>query len=502
MRVKKFLAKDMAEAMRMVKTELGPNAVILHSRDLRRGLMGWFNRGGVEVTAGVDLKQPPPSNKPAGGTTKPQRTSPSNGNKRGERLDVRVSDDSEFTGSEPVPLLGNAQENPLLSKPDLIVDNPLLALSRKIVEENANNKSGISSAKLPQENSKPPGTEKKLEERLMNLENRLIKLTGLIESLAPSIVPGDASSAPAHTRNLYNHLLEQDVDEHLALSIATHIAETTDEKDDVWTALKSHLISKIPIAAPIELNAPGGKPKTIMLVGPTGVGKTTTLAKISAQYRYNPETRTRPKIVFITADLFRLAAVEQLQKYTEILGVDLEVTYSPDEVRQSMKKHQDAHLILFDTAGTCQRNLPQMSTLAAIVEASCPDEVHLVLSATTKFSDMVDIVEHFKEIKPTRLLFTKIDESTTYGPILNTVSKFKMPISYLTTGQNVPEDIERARPDRIAKMLLTKPIVNRAIEDFSSPNSVESGLKNDVQSNASLNDSPSIKPESNHAKQD
>ncbi len=263
--------------------------------------------------------------------------------------------------------------------------------------------------------------------------------------------------------------MEQDVDEHLALSIATQLAESTDAQDDVWTALKAYLVSKIPVAPPFDLPVSPGKPKVLMLVGPTGVGKTTTLAKISAQYRYNPDTRMRPKIVFVTADLYRLAAVEQLQKYTDILGVELEVTYSPDEVRQALKKHKDAHLILFDTAGACQRNLPQMSTLGAIVDASHPDEVHLVLSATTKFSDMVDVVEHFKEIKPTRLLFTKIDESTTYGPILNTVTKFKMPISYLTTGQNVPEDIERARPERIAKMLLTKPAVNRCIEETAGP---------------------------------
>ena len=156
--------------------------------------------------------------------------------------------------------------------------------------------------------------------------------------------------------------------------------------------------------------------------------------------------------------------MEQLQKYSEILGVELESTYSPEEVKQALQKHKNNHLILFDTAGTCQRNMPQMSTLASIVEASDPAEVHLVLSATTKFSDMVDIIDHFMEIKPSRLIFTKIDESTTYGTLLNVLMKYKIPISYLTTGQNVPEDIEVARPERLAKLLLQKPSVNRTIE--------------------------------------
>jgi flagellar biosynthesis protein FlhF len=200
-----------------------------------------------------------------------------------------------------------------------------------------------------------------------------------------------------------------------------------------------------------------------MLVGPTGVGKTTTLAKISAQYRYALNNKFKPKIVFITADLYRLAAVEQLQKYTEILGVDLEVTYSPEEVKQALKKHKDAHLILFDTAGTAQRNMPQISTLCGIVDAAEPSEVHLVLSSTTKYSDAIDIIEHFKDMQPSRLIFSKIDESTTYGTILNICMKYKIPISYVTTGQNVPEDIECARPERIAKLLLTKPTVNRSM---------------------------------------
>jgi len=302
-----------------------------------------------------------------------------------------------------------------------------------------------------------------LEKRLANLENRLIKLTGLIEHLAPSLAAGEIPSVPTRTRDVYNHLLEQDVDESLALTIAAQVAETSDESDDVWTVLRSRLVSMIPVEPSLELDFNAKRPKIIMLAGPTGVGKTTSLAKISAQYRYPKNSGVRPKIVFITADLYRLAAVEQLQKYSEILGAELEVTYSPEEVRQALNKHKDAHLVLFDTAGTCQRNMPQMSTLSAIADACNPTEIHLVLSATTKYSDIIDIVEHFKEVKPNRLLFTKIDESTTFGTILNAVRKFHIPLSYLTTGQNVPEDIESARAERVAKLLLTKPAIDRSI---------------------------------------
>jgi len=502
-RVKKFQARDMAEAMRMVKAELGSNAIILHSRDMSRGLLGWFGKGGVEVTAGVDPKKSSPgaTGPKFKSNPTPNQTPNARSQRRGGNLDIKIVDDQPILNDLPplndpsAQFTNGKNDNPLLNTPMHKGDNPLLALSKKIVAENNNSKnpSAFPSSPLneqqPPNNRKPAGEEKILDKRLSDMEKRLIRLTGLIENLAPSLASGDIPSIPTHTRELYNHLLEQDVDEHLALNIASTIAENTDDEDDVWTSLKSYLISKIKTVAPIELGQPGEKPKVVMLVGSTGVGKTTTLAKISAQYRYNPKSKTRPKIVFITADLYRLAAVEQLQKYTEILGVELEITYSPDEVRQALKKHKDAHLILFDTAGTCQRNMPQMSNLGAIVDACNPDEVHLVISATTKYSDMIDIVDHFKDIKPTRLLFTKIDESTTYGPLFNTVVKFNIPISYVTTGQNVPEDIEKAKSDRIAKLLLTKPTVNRSIhDDFEQP---------DIDNNVSGNETQTKKTSKN-----
>ncbi len=474
MRVKKFQAKDMAQAMKMVKSELGPDAIILHSRDMGKGLLGLFMGRGVEVTAAVDVKETRKNNtntsRQSSGNTKQQPKSPSSST--GSKIDFKVDDKGTGPNEE----------------------NPLLALSKKLEnEKKKDNTNGPFASKPPEkkqdnsaekQSSSPP--DKYLENRLNQLENHIAKLTGMIEHLVPSLASGELPSIPVHTRALYNHLLEQDVDEQLALNIATQIAETTDETDDVWTALKTHLISRIPVAPPIELDFNAKRPKVLMLVGPTGVGKTTTLAKISAQYRYSAKTQTRPKIVFVTADLYRLAAVEQLQKYTEILGSELEVTYSSDEVRQALNKHKDAHLVLFDTAGTSQRNMPQMSTLATISEAAHPTEVHLVLSATTKYNDVVDIIEHFKDVKPIRLIFTKIDESTTYGTILNTLSRFNLPISYLTTGQNVPEDIEIAKADRIAKLLLTKPVINRSILNDQYNND----SKNDDSDVSKKEDSP------------
>lgn len=450
MRVKKFQAKSMPDAMKQVKAELGPSAIILHSRETGKGLFGLFGGRGVEVTAAVDdaAKLSSDSAKPnAKSTAAPARGSGG--------IDIRIDD-----AATPNPPSSKPAPRPL--KQD--EENPLLLLAKEIdKEKQAMQKNTPKPAEpkpeAPRKQEKPDA----LEMRLGSLEHQLLKLTGMIEKLSPA-ASSNEPPVPVRTRDLYNHLLEQDVDESLALGLATQIAETTDEEDDVWTVLKSRLIERISVAAPLELDFDAKRPKIIMLVGSTGVGKTTTLAKISALYRCNAKAKVRPKIVFITADLYRLAAVEQLQKYTEILGVELEVTYSPDEVKQAINKHKNAHLILFDTAGACQRNTPQLDALASIRDAANPDEVHLVLSSTSKFSDMIDVVEHFKSVKPRRIIFTKIDESTTYGGILNTITKYEMPISYLTTGQNVPEDIESARPERVAKLLLTKPTINRSIE--------------------------------------
>jgi flagellar biosynthesis protein FlhF len=469
-RVKKFQAKSMAEAMKMVKSELGPNAIILHTRDLGKGLLGFFMGKGVEVTAAVDpkedirTKKAPQSQSRTSEFRHPPRTV-------GGTIDYKVSD----------PIDTNEPENPLLALSKKLEKEkreemakslqhipgmPELVKNSEKTDEQAPKEETPKPDKNHPSPSRPPTA---LESRLEKMESQLNRMFTVLEDMAPKLASASIPSLPTKTRELYNHLLDQDVDEKLALDIAVHIADVSDEKDDIWTALKSYLLSKIPTASPAEIDPKTKSPKVLMLVGPTGVGKTTTLAKISAKYRYYAQAELKPKISFVTADLYRLAAVEQLQKYSEILGVELEVTYSPDEVKQALGKHKNDHVILFDTAGTCQRNMPQMSTLKSIVDASQPTEVHLVISSTTKFSDMIDIIEHFKEIKPTRLIFTKIDESTTYGAIFNTVVKYKIPISYLTTGQNVPEDIEIAKPERIAKLLLQKPAVNRSITITEEP---------------------------------
>jgi flagellar biosynthesis protein FlhF len=186
------------------------------------------------------------------------------------------------------------------------------------------------------------------------------------------------------------------------------------------------------------------------MVGPTGVGKTTTIAKLAAAHALTH----RRKVALITADTYRIAAIEQLRTYSDIIGIPLEVVYSPEEIRPAIESHSDADVILMDTAGRNPRNPARMLELRGIIRAARPDEVHLVISATTKNFDALDVVDRFEQVGFDRLLFTKLDESSTYGMILNTLVRAQRPLSYLGTGQDVPEDFEIASAAKLAHMIM------------------------------------------------
>ncbi|MCX7842610.1 MAG: 50S ribosome-binding GTPase, partial [Clostridia bacterium] len=193
-----------------------------------------------------------------------------------------------------------------------------------------------------------------------------------------------------------------------------------------------------------------GKPTVVILIGPTGVGKTTTLAKIAASYALNH----KKKVGMITADTYRIAAVEQLKTYAEILGMPVTVIYSPSEINQAIKMHYDKDIILIDTAGRSHKNQAQFEELKAMVQAAEADEIYLLLSATTSVRNCREILGNYSCFKDYKLIFTKLDETPITGIILNSRYMTNKSLSYITTGQSVPDDIEVANVDRITKNLL------------------------------------------------
>ncbi len=190
--------------------------------------------------------------------------------------------------------------------------------------------------------------------------------------------------------------------------------------------------------------------KTVALIGPTGVGKTTTIAKLAANFAIKEGFR----VALITADTYRIAAVEQLKTYSDIIGVPVDVVYSPDELKAALYRHRDKQLVLIDTAGRSQKNQYHLAELQALLAVDPYIEAHLVLSTTTKYSDLLDIVNKFSVCTPQKFLLTKIDEAGSLGTVFNLLYQFPAAISYVTTGQSVPDDIELANPYKLANLIL------------------------------------------------
>jgi flagellar biosynthesis protein FlhF len=253
--------------------------------------------------------------------------------------------------------------------------------------------------------------------------------------------------------SVFRRLVDNEIEEETARILVEEVAgdfgpEDHADLEKVHAMLLDRIVRLIPVADEISFDTDG--PRMIAMVGPTGVGKTTTIAKLAAVHSL---THGR-KVALITADTYRIAAIEQLRTYSDIIGVPLEVVYSPEEIAPTIESHRDADIILIDTAGRNPRNPARMLELRGIIRAARPDEVHLVISATTKNFDALDVVDRFEQVGFDRLLFTKLDESSTYGMILNTLVRAQRPLSYLGTGQDVPEDFEIASAAKLAHMIM------------------------------------------------
>lgn len=194
----------------------------------------------------------------------------------------------------------------------------------------------------------------------------------------------------------------------------------------------------------------GSAPHVVALLGPTGVGKTTTIAKLAAYFSLQKGMR----VSLITADTYRISAVEQLKTYAEIMGLQLEIVYAPQELAKALAKCKGSQLVLLDTAGRSPKNQEQLEELQLLLSQVPQAEKHLVLSLTTCNRDALEIAKRFSVCSPDKVLFTKLDEASRCGVILNVLQQFPMKLSYVTNGQNVPDDLQIVSPAWLAKELL------------------------------------------------
>jgi len=258
---------------------------------------------------------------------------------------------------------------------------------------------------------------------------------------------------PRNLQNLLKLLNNNGVNLSLANSFVEDIfsslkGEELLEEDLVLNKIQAKIKHNLQITGPIKFNQ--NHPTVVLLMGPTGTGKTTTIAKLAALYKY---TYSR-KVALISADSFRIAAMEQLKSFAEIAKIPFTPAYNNSDLIEKINNMQKYELILIDTAGLNSKNMKQMVGLKETIRISKADEIYLTLSLTTRYSDISDNLKSFGMIPYTGIILTKLDETSGMGDILNMSVEYEKPFSYITYGQDIPEDISLANRNELAQIIL------------------------------------------------
>lgn len=295
-----------------------------------------------------------------------------------------------------------------------------------------------------------------IEEKLDNLQSILEARMSDTSENAMENVKQEKNVNFTFIQLIYNQLLENEVEEKYINQIISEI-ESSLKKENNIDAILASVYQKIilKLGSPAAISLAEKKSNIAFFVGPTGVGKTTTIAKIASFFKLDKES----KVAMITSDTYRIAAVEQLRTYANILDIPLQVVYTIDELNAAMEQFKDYDLILVDTAGRSHKNKEQcMEMMHLVNDSKIPEnfvkDVYLVLSAATKYRDLLSIVDVYNEIGKYNLIFTKLDETSALGNILNIRLKTNANLSYITSGQTVPEDISVLDAQKLAKNLL------------------------------------------------
>ena len=282
---------------------------------------------------------------------------------------------------------------------------------------------------------------------------QLDELHAMVEKLCEHAASAPAHDLPEALFHVFTSLIEADVDESTAREWINRlrgedVPRSLDDAAVVMNRVAEYLEAEISVSGPISMDA--NKCRVVALVGPTGVGKTTTIAKLAANYRL----REKRRVGLITVDTYRVAAVEQLRTYADIIDLPMEVVATPREMREAVARMNHLDLVLMDTAGRSPRDEVRIQELKSMLTEAEPDEVHLVLSSTAGAKSLINTAERFADVGTTSLLMTKLDEAHSLGHLVSVVQSVPLSVSYLTDGQNVPDDIQVARSGAMASMLL------------------------------------------------
>lgn len=408
--IKKFLGKTEEEAMEAARKELGSGVVVMNVRTVKKkGIAGIFGAKQIEVTVALEEE---------GGAVRPARKDAVRSEQEAVQLERKVQD-----AQAAVNVMSESSQN-IEKKLDSL---QTLLVSRFRQEEDAR-------AEQAQQDETASEEEKESGAAAQDKE---------------------PTEQEKFVRLLYNTMLENEVEEKYANQIIDEADKNRKPNlpfDYILANVYQKMILKFGKADGITPAENG--PKTLIFMGPTGVGKTTTIAKIASHFA----VEEKKKIAMLTADTFRIAAAEQLRTYANILEVPFRVIYTEEELKTAISDFKDYDYIFVDTTGHSHQNeelLEKMKKLLATAAEAGESQAFLVLSTTTKYRDLQRISSSYKEIADYQLILTKLDETSTLGSLLNLKLFTDADIAYVTCGQNVPDDIEQFNPQKAVKQLLS-----------------------------------------------
>lgn len=411
--IKKFVAETMNEALAEVKRELGEDAVILQSRKLdKSSLLSLGGKSVVEVTAATPDRHPPP----------PREAKPVLNDEMKRSLQMGL-------GAAETRPLGTRRYSPDANRPD---------------------------AGMP----KPPETGKRegAGTQVKEMEKEIRDLRKTVEDLATHLKSKDHPEVPPVLKRAWQDLVDNDVPRATATDLIIELSELLTpeqipDEDLVESRLHDLIAERFRIVKQdAGTDGAASRPRVVALIGPTGVGKTTTLAKLATNKKLYGEM----DVAMISTDTYRVAAVEQLKTFASIAGLPMEVVYRPEELQRAIDKHKKRDIVLIDTAGRSQNDGDAIEELKAFMNGASIDEVVLVVAANTRLGDQEQVIERFAGVPANRVIITKVDEVSTAGHLIEMARLLPRGWQYLTTGQNVPDDIIAADELLVAAMVARK----------------------------------------------
>jgi flagellar biosynthesis protein FlhF len=433
MNAKTYQADSMADALAIVKRDLGRDAVILHTRSFRKGgLLGFGGRSMWEITAAPNINVP--------------RRAP-----QGAYVSSGLESKGAIALQEPATAQGQDDYGQAALRDrdsDAMAGEQMPAPFAHGQDARAARSHGNADASAP-------------------LEGQIGQIRSMVSALLAMQSQAHSQDMPAELVRLQMLLARQEVQEDIAQGLIDDLRQslTGQELCDAQT-LRDRLLDLITHKI-ATAEAPSGPAtgKVIALIGPTGVGKTTTIAKLAANYKLQANKR----VGLITIDTYRIAAVDQLRTYAQIIEVPLKVVLSVGELQQAIASMKDLDVILVDTAGRSQNDSMRLGQLRRFLEAMKPDETHLVISATANRASAAKVVGQFVPLGANRIIISKLDEADSFGLVLNVACAGNVPISYVTTGQGVPDDIASANSQRLAQLILEPAGADAAPRDRGEP---------------------------------